>query len=93
MIITDAIKVMRAGEVLKNPARWKKGQILSNAVVGLIAGLAGLIKWKFPDAEIPQVAQDYAVEIITGLLALINVYFAAATTDKISITGKEVKNG
>jgi len=80
MIITDAIKVMRAGEVLKNPAKWKKGQILSNA---------GIVKWKFPDAEIPQAAQDYAVEIITGMLALINVYFAAATTDKISITGKE----
>ena len=93
MIITDAIKVMKAGEVLKDPAQWKKGQVLSNAVVGLVAGLAGVIKWKFPDVEIPEVAQEYAVEVVVGLLALINVYFTAGTTDKIGITGKEVDNG
>ncbi len=88
MIIGDAIKVLKAGETLKNPATWKKGQQLTNTVGGLVIGVVALINWKFPDANIPVWISDYAIELISGTLVAVNMYLTAGTTDKISVTGK-----
>lgn len=88
MIITDAIRVLRAGESLKNPATWKKGQVLTNTVGGFVMGVIGILKWKFPDVEIPQFVSDYAIELISGALIFANAYMTTATTEKIG-----VKNG
>lgn len=85
MILGDLIKVMKAGETLKDPAKWKKGQVLSNAVVGLITGGIALIKWKFPEVEIPQAVSDYAVETLTGLLVVINMYWTTGTSKKVGM--------
>jgi hypothetical protein len=85
MIITDAIKVLKAGEELKNPANWKKGQVLTNTVGGLVMGAVAIIKWKLPDIEIPQVVSDYAIEIISGALVVANAYMTTATSKKVGL--------
>lgn len=93
MILADAIKVLKAGQTLKNPATWKKGQQLTNCVGGLVMGAVGVIKWKFPEVEIPDVVADYAIQMIAGGLVVINAYITPATTEKINVMGKEVQNG
>lgn len=85
MIIADAIRVLKNGERLKNPATWKKGQVLTNTVGGLVMGVVGLLKWKFPEIEIPQLVSDYAIELISGGLVVINMYITPATTNKIGV--------
>jgi hypothetical protein len=85
MIIKDFITVLKTGEELKNPANWKKGQVLTNTVGGLVMAAVAIIKWKFPDIEIPQVVADYAIEIISGALVVANAYMTTASTKKIGV--------
>lgn len=89
MIMTDVMKVLKAGEVLKDPAKWKKGQLLTNAVVGVVSGGLGLLKWQLPDIEIPPEAEELLVNILMSALIGVNLFVTAASSDKISITGKE----
>lgn len=76
-------KALQAGEELKNPAMWKRGAILSNAVGGVVAGVIALLKWQFPEIEIPEPVRDYAIEVISGALVVINIYLIPATTKKV----------
>ena len=82
-MIKELFGAVKAGQELKNPEKWKKGQVLTNLVGAIVTGAIVLIKWKFPDLPIPDEIKDYAIEIIGGALVVANLYLTPATTKKI----------
>jgi len=82
-MILDLFKAWQAGQELANPAKWKKGQILTNLVGAVLLGLVSAIKAKFPEFELPAEVQDYAVEVICGILAIVNIYITKASSKKV----------
>jgi len=81
-MITEIYSALKAGQELKNPAKWKKGQELTNLVGVVIAGVITLLRWKFPDIFIPDGFTEYAAEAIGTILAMVNLYLTRATTTK-----------
>lgn len=82
MILMDLLKAMKAGEELKDPAKWKKNQETTNLVGLVLAGIFAVIRWKFPEFPLPEGVIDYATEIIVSALVIINLYLTRATTKK-----------
>ncbi|MGV0961846.1 MAG: hypothetical protein ACOYB1_18630 [Limnohabitans sp.] len=81
-MITEVYSALKAGQELKNPGKWKKGQELTNLVGAVIAGLITVLRWKFPDLLIPDGMSQYAAEVIGTVLVMINLYLTRATTTK-----------
>lgn len=79
------LTALKAGEELTNPEKWKKGQQMTNMVGGVLAGVAAVIRWKFPDVPIPAEFLDLITEAVVAALVASNVYFTAATTTKIGL--------
>ncbi len=80
------IKALQAGQELKDPAKWKKGQNLTNAVAAVLAGLIAVLK--FGGIEIP-VTDEQLVEmssIVAAILAVVNGYITTASTQKIGVS-------
>jgi len=76
---------LRAGESLKDPARWKNVQNSMNAlviIIGVGAQFAG-----FPIDESQTNAIAYGIATILALVS--NVYLTTATTDKIGLPTKK----
>ena len=86
-MILNVIKALKAGEELSNPATWKKGQHLTNTVGALVLSVMGLVRWKFPEANIPAELADTLTQIIVGVLIAVNLYLTPATTKKIGAKG------
>ena len=82
-MIIDLFKAWQAGQELANPAKWKKGQILTNLVGAVLLGIVSLIKAKFPEFDIPKEVLDIANEIIVGILVLVNIYITKASSKKV----------
>lgn len=81
-MITEVYTALKAGQELQNPAKWKKGQELTNLVGAVLAGIITLLRWKFPDILIPDGFTQYAAEIIGTILVMVNLYLTRATTTK-----------
>lgn len=81
-MITELYAALKAGQELQNPAKWKKGQELTNLVGAVLAGIITLLRWKFPDIFIPDGFTEYAAEVIGTMLVMINLYLTRATTTK-----------
>jgi hypothetical protein len=84
-MISEIINAVKAGNELKDPAKWKKGQMLTNTIGAVVAGAIVLIKWKFPELPIPDGLQGNLVEIICGVLVAVNLYLIPATSKKIGV--------
>ncbi len=81
------IKALQAGQELKDPAKWKKGQNLLNSVMAIVAGLVAALK--MGGIEIPT-TDEQLIEIssiIAAILALVNSYITTASTRKIGVAG------
>lgn len=91
MVLIDAVNAIRHGQELQDPAKWKRGQNLTNAVGGLIAALIGMIKWKFPNFELPAGMEEHLIEIVIGILVATNLYITTASSKKIGIGKKDAK--
>ena len=87
-MITQLFAALKAGQELKNPAQWKRGQQLTNLVGALITGLVMLLKYKYPDAPIPPGLQETVVEIVCAVLIVVNMYLTPASSKKIAASGK-----
>jgi len=81
-MISELYNALKAGQELQDPARWKKGQELTNLVGAVLAGLVTLLRWKFPDVFIPDGFSEYGAEAIGTILVMINLYLTRATTTK-----------
>ena len=79
-MLMDLFKAVRYGEELKDPAKWKKGQLLTNAVGGLL--YIGL-KYLAPDFEMPPGVIETATEGIIAVLVCINLYITKSSSKKV----------
>ena len=82
MILKDVVNVLRAGNALKNPEKWKKGHWLFTTVSLLVAGIAGILKWKFPNLVFDEDTLGVIIEVICYVLAFVGAYLIPATTEK-----------
>lgn len=82
MLIADLYRAYQAGESLKNPAGWKKGQELTNRIGAVLAGVIVAVRYFYPDVVVPDGVTEYAVEAIGAILVIINLYLTRATTTK-----------
>lgn len=77
--------VMKKGEVVANPERWKKGQITSGILVSFLTALLGLAKVFGYDIPL---TDDQIAYIASGILSTYGMYNIVATTvssDKVGI--------
>jgi hypothetical protein len=84
-MISEIFNALRAGQELKDPTKWKKGQLLTNLVGAIVGGAIIFIKWKFPELPIPDGLQENLVEIIGAALVAINLYLIPATSKKVGV--------
>ena len=82
-MIKAALDALKYGQELQNPARWKKGQELTNLVGGLVAAGLAILQAKYPDIKLPGETQGYLAELIVAALVLINLFLTRATSKKI----------
>jgi hypothetical protein len=85
VMIIDLIKALKAGNELADPAKWKKGQVLTNTVGALVLAIVGVIKWKFPEINISEDVSDQITQIITAILVMVNLYITPASSKKIGV--------
>jgi len=81
-MITEMIKAVKAGEELKDPAKWKNRVETINLVGIVLAAIVLIVRWKYPTIIIPAGVTEYVAEIIGTILAIVNLYFNRATTKK-----------
>ena len=84
-MIVKIFQALQAGQELRNPAAWKKGQNLINLCALVITGIVAVLRVQFPDLPM---TDDQIVEIasiLAGLLAVINGYITTATSKKIGV--------
>jgi hypothetical protein len=81
-MISEVFNAVKAGQELQNPAKWKKGQELTNLTGAVIAGFVTLLRWKFPELLVPDGFTEYAAEAIGTILVIVNLYLTRATTKK-----------
>ena len=77
--LMDALKILEKGQVLENPAPWKRAQNWIN-ILSSIAGIVGIF--------VPPVHALLSPDIIEGAVAVVgaaNAWLTTATTDKIGV--------
>jgi len=84
-MLGNVIRALKAGNELSDPARWKKGQHLSNTVGALVMAVLALVRYKWPDVYIPAELAEQITSIIAAVLVTINLYLTPATTKKIGV--------
>ena len=80
MMFTDLLKAMQYGNELRDPAKWKKGQMLSTAVGGLL--VLGL-RYALPDQTFSEEFINVATEGIVSALVVINLLITKASSKKV----------
>jgi len=72
----------QAGNIIKDPEKWKAGTELTNYLTAIIAGIIAVAKWQYPDFVITEEMKDLVLQILGGILVLINVISNRITTKK-----------
>jgi len=84
--VTAAYDLLKKGNAVSDPAKWKKRQITTTAIVALIwSGLRALES--FTGIQVP-VDDETVNNVSIGVLALVNWIFTLTTTEKIGIGEK-----
>jgi hypothetical protein len=79
-MIADLFKALKYGEELKDPARWKKGQLSITAIGGLI-----IIAMRFiaPDYDMPEEMVNTISEAVGAVLIAANLFITKASSKKV----------
>lgn len=85
MLITDAIQALKAGNELKNPAAWKKGQNLTNTVITLLTAVVGILRSTGNELPVTDEQLIAIAGVIAGILYTINTFITTASTKKIGV--------
>lgn len=77
-VVPATLRALQAGRALSNPAAWKQVQNIVNLLAALVA-VAAALGYTVP------ISADGLAMVASGIVALLNVYFTVATTDKIGL--------
>lgn len=80
--IPAIFQAWQAGNVIKDPAKWKAGTELTNYLTAIIAGIIAIAKWQYPDLVVTEEMKDLILQVLGGILVLINVISTRITTKK-----------
>ena len=84
-LIGPVLAALKAGQELRDPASWKKGQNLINACAAIIAALVAVVRYHWPEV---MVSDEQILEwagIGAAILAAVNGYLTTATSQKIGV--------
>lgn len=84
-MLIKLFKALKAGQQLKDPQKWKKGQNLVNSCVAVVALAVTVLKMSLPDFLVTDEQVVEIATIIAGVLALVNGYITTASTKKIGV--------
>jgi hypothetical protein len=83
--IQAAWNVLKAGQVVANPAAWKKGQVHANQITAVLVALVYLARMF--ELPLPPIDEETLGGIAIGLFALVNWVFTVVSTDKVGVLG------
>jgi len=94
MNILDSIKVLSEfgkavdiGKEIKDPAKWKDRQVLTNKVGLILVTLTTIAKvsgLEIPESTVPwQDMIDYATQAIVGIMMFVNIILTWSTSRKV----------
>lgn len=78
-ILTDVFAPLLKGEIVKFPARMKKAQNLTNAVIAIATLVTALV----PDLQ-PYLNEDVILKLIAAYSAA-NIYLTTASSEKVGL--------
>jgi len=84
-LIMPLMSALAAGQELKDPAKWKRGQNLVNSVALIITGIVAIIRYNWPEFMATDEQIIEWASIGAAILAAINGYITTATTKKIGV--------
>lgn len=85
--IPAVLAALKAGQELRDPAKWKQGQNLLNACALVITGIVAVLRWQMPDFPISDAQIVELASIAAAVLAFLNGYLTTASTKKIGVKG------
>jgi hypothetical protein len=83
--IKAALRVLRAGEEVANPAAWKNAQIGVNVLTALLVALAAAAAEFGVDLQLTEAQLESAAYGVFALLGVYNAIVTAATTKKTGL--------
>lgn len=87
--IKAALRVLRAGEEVANPAAWKNAQIGVNVLTGLLVALAALAAEFGLQIDLTGAQLEGAAYGVFALLGVFNAVLTAITTKKTGLLPKQ----
>jgi hypothetical protein len=84
-LIGPILAALKAGQELKNPVAWKKGQNLLNSCALVITGIVAFLRWQYPNLPVTDEQILEMASIAAAILALLNRYITTASTKKIGV--------
>ena len=84
-MLTELISAVKAGQELRDPASWKNRQNTTNAVAGILAGGAALLRLAGVDLHLTDEQLVAIAEVGAVILGAVNLFLTTATTKKIGL--------
>jgi len=75
-------RVMKAGEEVADPTKWKNVQAMAIALLMILKGVLGYV---FPDLKIEDQFYQYLADGISYLLGAVAVYLTYATSKRAGV--------
>jgi len=82
-MITDILQAAKLGNELSDPAKWKRGQKLTNKVVLFLGAVLAIARIKYPELPVSDEMLLSIGGVVAGIMAIINDYMTTATTKKL----------
>jgi len=83
-LIPALYRAWQAGEIIRNPAKWKSGGELVNAVTGVITAIVSIIIYLNPSLLV-YLSDDFVqavIPVVVSLLVAMNILITRVTTKK-----------
>ena len=81
-MINELLTALEAGKTLENPEGWKKGGEYINKIAIVLGAIVAIVHQLFPTINVADGVVQYTAGILGGIVILINMYLARATTTK-----------
>jgi hypothetical protein len=83
--IPAVLRALKAGEALKDPAKWKNIQNSMNALAIIGTSVVTVLRVWFPDLMVSDEELIAYSTIVANILLVANGYLTTATTKKIGV--------
>ena len=82
-MITEILHAAKFGNELSDPAKWKRGQKLTNKVILFIGAILAIVRIYYPELPVSDETLLSLGGVVAGILAIVNDVLTTATTKKL----------